>query len=65
MAKTLLFEIALLLYNLRQWFRLEIEGITLRKFTKFVLVLLEKIIAADKPSPLTLTKVSSVLLSAS
>ena len=64
-AKTLLFVISLLLYNLWQRFRLEIEGITLRKFAKFVLELLEKRIAVDKPPPLTSRKVSSVLLSAS
>ena len=64
-AKTLLFVIALVLYNLWQWFRLEIEGITLRKFTKFVLELLEKRIAADKPPPLTSMNIYNVLLSAS
>ena len=64
-AKTLLFVIALVLYNLWQWFRLEIEGITLRKFVNFVLGLLGIRIAVDKPPPLTSRKVSSVLLSAS
>ena len=59
--KTLLFVIALLLYNLWQWFRLEIEGITLRKFVKLVADILDKVIVVEKPPPLTSRKVRSVL----
>ena len=64
-AKTLLFVIALVLYNLWQWFRLEIEGITLRKFVNFVLGLLGIRIAADKPPPEKSGIMKSELLSAS
>lgn len=64
-AKTLLFVIALLLYNLWQWFRREIEGVTLRRFVKFVSKLLEDRIAVDKPPPLASMKLGNVLLYAS
>ena len=50
-AKTLLFVIALVIYNLWQWFRREITGITLRRFLKFVLKIVDDKIAADKPPP--------------
>ena len=64
-AKTLLFVIALLLYNLWQWFRAEVNGITLRRFVKFVLGLIEKRIAVYEPPPLASMNMGNVLLSAS
>ena len=63
--KTLLFVIALLLYNLWQWFRAEVTDITLRRFVKLILELFEKRIAVDKPPPLTSMKIDNVLFSAS
>ena len=63
--KTLLFVIALLLYNLWQWFRAVVKGVTLRRFVKFLLELFENRIAVDKPPPLTSRKVINVLFSAS
>ena len=64
-AKTLLFVIALLLYNLWQWFRQEIKGITLRRFLKSVLESVESSIAAAKPPPIKYEFSGSRLLIAS
>ncbi len=60
-AKTLLFIFALLLYNLWQWFRVEAKGITLRRFVKFMLELIDKDIAVEKPPPLTSRKIRYVI----
>lgn len=64
-AKTLLFTIALVIYNLWQWFRQEVNGITLRRFLKFVLKIVDDKIAADKPPPETLRITKPILLHAS
>lgn len=63
--KTLLFVIALLLYNLWQWFRLFVKGVTLRRFVKLSLEIVEKRIVMDKPPPLASIKTGNVLFSAS
>lgn len=64
-AKTLLFTIALVIYNLWQWFRQEVNGITLRRFLKFILKIVDDKVAADKPPPEKYVTIKSVLLSAS
>jgi hypothetical protein len=63
--KTLFFIIALLLYNLWQWFRLEIQATTLRRFVKIVLMLIEEKIASNKPPPEDMILRADVLLRAS
>lgn len=63
--KTLLFVIALLLYNLWQWFRLEIQSITLRKFVKFMADILDKVIVVEKPPSMNCYEIRNILLSAS
>ena len=63
--KTLLFVIALVIYNLWQWFRVEIQGITLRKFVKLVADILDKVIVVEKPPSLMPMKIDNVLASAS
>ena len=59
-AKTLLFIIALVIYNLWQWFRQEVKGMTLRRFLKFVLNFVDDKIAADKPPPEKSESIKSV-----
>ena len=49
--KTLLFIISLVIYNLWQWFRQIVQGITLRRFTKIFLELLKKELEKEKPPP--------------
>ncbi len=46
-----MFIIDLVIYNLWQWFRQEIQGITLSRFTKIILIFLEQIITKEEPPP--------------
>ena len=64
-AKTLLFTISIVIYNLWQWFRQEVIGITLRRFLKFAIHVIDDKIAADKPPPEKIMIAKSILLRAS
>ena len=50
-AKTLLFVVSLVIYNLWQWFRQIVKGITLRRFTKIFLELIITELRKGKPPP--------------